>query len=403
MAATCHFLRLPLELREEIYSLYLQPETKEGEFGGGQYHFDLDLYRVNRQLYYEAQTVFRREHVFVRIETPWPTAAWINAVNHISAEGLVPIVAAGPRASKFTSHHALVQITAPVHQTIPEHTMVILLPDLHLFCRVWYYSALNYPALNEHLRVGFVLRDPYYPASPRAIPCALQKQILLPFGCVKGLFQVDVEGFEPGVRAELERQMAVPNDTLAQCCEKGFAIMERGDALLADRLPAEALAVYIDAFHAIHILISGRTRRVQADHFFHDEITEGKFAGQTGATVRIVLRIKLVARVCAAYIQLAQWEEAVYWGMRSIKIMREAMDTEFEDFLSDWVGASDVGHIYLRTAIAFQKMEDAGSGELAEYKETAADVAGSARLFSLAVKYTRGAVSSGQASSGSAS
>lgn len=38
--------------------------------------------------------------------------------------------------------------------------------------------------------------------------------------------------------------------------------------------------------------------------------------------------------------------------MRSVRIMAEAMDTEFEDFLADLVGGDDVGLIYVRTAVA---------------------------------------------------
>lgn len=76
MSAAFPFLRLPLELREAVYSLYFNPASRlvDGEFGGGQYRFEFDLYRVNKQVYSEAENVFRRENVFVRIETPWPTA-----------------------------------------------------------------------------------------------------------------------------------------------------------------------------------------------------------------------------------------------------------------------------------------------------------------------------------------
>lgn len=76
------FLALPLELRESIYSLYFKPSDRlvrnssleaQGYFGGV-YQFDFDLYRVNKQVYTEAKGVWKRENVFVKIATPWPSA-----------------------------------------------------------------------------------------------------------------------------------------------------------------------------------------------------------------------------------------------------------------------------------------------------------------------------------------
>jgi hypothetical protein len=75
-------LTLPLELREQIYSLYFKPADRlthsealnaQGFFGGV-YRFDFDLCRVNKQIYAEAKAVWRRENVFVKIATPWPSA-----------------------------------------------------------------------------------------------------------------------------------------------------------------------------------------------------------------------------------------------------------------------------------------------------------------------------------------
>jgi hypothetical protein len=76
------FLSLPLELRESIYSLYFKPADRlvQGHilesqgFFGGVYKFDFDVCRVSKQVYREAQAVWRRENVFVKIATPWPSA-----------------------------------------------------------------------------------------------------------------------------------------------------------------------------------------------------------------------------------------------------------------------------------------------------------------------------------------
>lgn len=301
------------------------------------------------------------------------------------------------RADNFTTHHSLVQITAPFHQAVPEHTVVVLLDDLHLFTQTWYYSALSYPMLNDRLSTTFKLRDPYKTDRKiegerrKEISIALQKRLLLPFEQVKGLHQISVLNYAPSVRHDLERLMSIPVPSLTQCVESSNSLLEAGDAALAANRPAEALDLFKRAFHAIHILIHGRTRRVLADIFFHDGISTGRYTGQTGMAVRIVLRLKLVARYVLTYLRLEQWAEAAFWGMRSIRILRESMDSEFEDFLSELIGGEDVGLIYVRTGVAFWKMEQEGrkwTDELRSYEDE--ELSGSESVWSVSGRYLRG-------------
>ncbi|KAF2029490.1 hypothetical protein EK21DRAFT_67513 [Setomelanomma holmii] len=400
------FLSLPLELREAVYSLYFKPadrlvrnESLESQgYYGGVYDFDFNLYKVNRQVYEESKRVWKRENVFVKIATPWPSAGMYRVyimaedgnevlVNHISSEGLVPIVCTSTRADVFTAHHALVQITAPFHQAVPEHTVVVLLDDLHLFTQTWYYSALSYPMLNDRLSTAFVLGDPdatpgdTTPAGSK-LSIALQKRLLLPFEAVKGLYHTEISNYAPDVAQELKRRMAIPIPSLQHCCESAHNLMVQGNVLLPSN-PQESLESYIKAFRAIHILIHNRTRRVLADVFFHEGIESGRFAGQTGMTVRVVLRLKLVARVILAYLKLGKWDDAAFWGMRSIRIMRESMDTDFEDFLSEFIGGEDVALIYVRTGVAFWSMES----EMKQYDGE--ELASSEKLFQTAVRYLK--------------
>ncbi|KAF1364246.1 hypothetical protein EJ07DRAFT_162083 [Lizonia empirigonia] len=353
------FLALPLELREHIYSLYFRPAdrlrksaTLESRgFYGGVYGFEFGLYGTSRLVYREARRVWRREVRMVKVATPWP-----GAVNHISSEGLVPIVCTDLRADLVNDHHALIQISAPFHQAAPEHTVVLLLDDLPLFTQTWYYSALSHPMLNDRLSTAFVLRDPDMDdldsGDEKDVPLALQRKLLLPFSQVKGLYSMDIEGFNKTVAHELRTAMAIPPPTLQHSCESATALLQAGDALLAQGAASAALASYKQAFHAIHILVHGHTRRVLADTFFHGTIRAGRYAGHTGMTVRVILRLQLVARTVAAYLAQRAFADAAFWGMRSVRIMAEAMDSEFEDFLADLVGGDDVGLIFVRTAIA---------------------------------------------------
>ncbi|KAF2875772.1 hypothetical protein BDV95DRAFT_537419 [Massariosphaeria phaeospora] len=380
-------MRLPLELRESIYAHYYVPDAggvaRDSEGGFFQsYDFDLRLNRVSKQVHAEAMKVFRRQFVFVKVQTPWPTAEYHKrakdrsmlivciAVTHISQEGPVPIVVAGEQAAKFDYHHATVSICAPIHQAEADYSLIILLKDLYLFSRVWFYSTLSYPRLNDHLRVDFTLRsDVQEPEDNKTMSIARQKQMLLPFGEVNGLHEVVVEGYDEDVKQELQRRMAVPHDTVQQCCEKATDLMLEGDRVLAEGNAVEALQLYNQAFHALHILVKDRTRRVLAEVFFQETIATGRYSGQVGYTVRIILRIKLVSRVVGAYLKLQQWEEAAFWGMRSINLMQDAADENFEDFVNKIIGGDAVGAIYLRTGIAFKKMEEGDSEELSLWED----------------------------------
>jgi hypothetical protein len=269
-----------------------------------------------------------------------------------------------------------VSITAPFHQAVPEHTVVVLLDDLHLFTQTWYYSALSYPMLNDRLSTTFALQIP-------ESTLALQRRLLLPFTQIKGLYNKEVTGYSREVRLELEKGMSTPIPTLSQCCESSADIMAQGDAQISTD-PQAALDSYIVAFKAIHILIHARTRRVLADAFFHHPITSGRFIHQTGLSVRVILRLKLVSRCVLAYLKLNQPDEASFWGMRSIRIMRESMDIEFEDFVSEFVGGEDVGWIYVRTGVARWMLE--------EYmgKEGLSEEDSSERLWDAAKRFFKG-------------
>lgn len=299
----------------------------------------------------------------------------------------MPLVATGERAAKFKHATSIVQISAPLHNFEPAHKVIVLLDDLHLFCQVWHYSALNYRTLNEHLRVDFILQDPYYPADPKPIPLALQRRMLLPFGVVKGLYEVDAQGYDDSLTAELGRRMAVPYDSVQQCLEKCAALMEEGDRESSAGHAESALELYVKAFAAIHIMIDGRGRRVLADHFFHTGVESGRYAGHSGTTCRIILRVNLVSRCVGVHLKLRQWEEAAFWGMRSIKIIQDGMGTEMEEFLLQFVARADVGLLFIRTYIAMKKMEEHNSEELALYQGD--ETANTANLYNIANRYMR--------------
>jgi hypothetical protein len=101
------FLDLPLELRESIYSLYFKPADRliqnaslqEEGYYGGVYKFDFDVYRVNKQLYEESKRVWKRENMFVKIATPWPSAGMYSVYLRAMDQRELVDYGTGPRKS----------------------------------------------------------------------------------------------------------------------------------------------------------------------------------------------------------------------------------------------------------------------------------------------------------------
>jgi hypothetical protein len=321
----------------------------------------------------------------------------------------VPIVASGPRASLFKSHAFLVEITAPRYVAQAEHSIILLLDDIPRFTKTWYYSALSYPALNTELHVSFKVRptggwDANNPSTSqldeRHRSGVMQSRMLTPFEEVKNLDGIHFSDFAQTLTKQVLAGMRTPHPTLQQTLEKTASIIAEGDLLLFDSpsKPSEALVTYINAFHAMHIIIEGRTRRVLADNFFHDIVPTGRYKNQPGIQVRVLFRIQLVSRCVLAYLRLGELGEAAFWGMRTLRLMRDAMSSDFDDFLGPG-GRGELGPISIRTAIAFALMEKterpgyAGASygrwreELAVYEDE--DGTDSVKLWALAGKYSK--------------
>ena len=358
-------LQCPPELREQIFREVLSSANSRCDTGlidnCARYNYQLSLLRTSRQIYHEAKKIFQ-DNVFVKITTPWP-----EAIEHISSEGKVPVVVTEELAERFSDFHLWVYIDAPAAG--PDHdtySMVICLEDLGAFTKTWHYNNLNYPGLNNHLSLKLTIQDPYL--LDRKIPKSLQQRLLLPFGLVKNLRVFSVQGTKllPSVKDALVQTQAVPDPTREECLEKGTILKEAGIKAFEAGKYQEALQLYVDAFAAIHIHVAGRKRTVHADGFYIEELMSGRYKGQRGDYVRMVLRISLVASVMQAYLKMEEWAEAHFWGKRSIVIYRQSIiGDESEDLELDgtpsWImetigmpvpARADLGYIFYRTALA---------------------------------------------------
>ncbi|KAJ1338682.1 peptidyl-prolyl isomerase D [Microdochium nivale] len=367
------FLSLPPEIREHIYRLLLNPAANRtydpNDYNDYNYSDSLVLYRLNQQIYFEARRIFRDLNIFVRIETPWP-----EAQDHVAVEGHVPILIKAQQAKRFAGHSLSVRIEAPpqmaMEDPVSQH-FVILLDDLDKFTRTWFYSNLSNPGLNHFLSLKLHLRDPYTPDwDDKIMPKWMQRKMLMPFSMVKGLRQLTLTGDPaplPSVESELRAAQAVPAAPPEHCLSEATRLKTEGNEALKQGRYHEALRIYGEAWKAIHILIRGRQRHVHAEAFFAQRMTQEPWRGKDGRLERLNLRVQLVANTCLVYLKLEDWEELIFWGMRTIVAIRQGVLGPLEEqwdvppqdeAMLTFPAAVQMGKVYYRTAMGYKALEN---------------------------------------------
>ncbi|KAL9130891.1 MAG: hypothetical protein Q9217_001041 [Psora testacea] len=377
------FFNLPPEIREQIYRNLLRSanhryeSTKEGE--GPYFQFDLSILRVSRSIHREAAKVFQ-DNIFVKITTPWP-----QAISHVNSEGKVAVVAMDQQANDFQSYYLLVHIDTPdlapwSEQPHKTYSMITCVQELEAFTRIWYFSNLNnMRQLNPHLTLRLDLKNPHLPHE--RIPKALQRRLIMPFGEVKDLHSMGF-GFhgknfsgqpvDEEVKEAVMKAQQVPAPTPEECIESALAHKKAGNARMEAKAYGAALHEYFEAFAAIHIYIRGRERDIHCDAYYGQELQTGVYQLQYGHYVRMMLRVQLVANTVLAYLKMENWEEAYFWGRRSIVLFRSSM-TGVEEIggegWEEWVCESqlmafdsknEMGKLFYRTAVAARNLGQNG-------------------------------------------
>jgi len=313
-------LELPLEIREQIYRCLLNPQANRRklpeQYSRYDYSRTLVLYRLNRQIYQEAQKIFRSLNTFILVETPW-----LEAQHHVAVDGRVPILATGQQAAGFKQHTMTAAITAPHYPYSPEDVrqFVILLDDLDAFCNMWRYSDLSHPGLNNHLMLELRFQDPQIRAEweEPLIPRNIQAALLQPFGMIKNLGDLQVTGTPAPYQSlvkDLRAAMLVPSESPESCLRNATKFKDEGNVALQAARYTEALDLYSQAWLAMHIIVLGRSRQIHADAYFNKLLDEAPFEGQSGHTVRLTLRVKLVANTVLAYLKMEEPQVGHIWA-----------------------------------------------------------------------------------------
>lgn len=355
--SSSRFLELPGEIREAIYHEVLCSVNNKHDAGNQykKYKFDLSLFSVCQQIYSEARTVFRRDNIFVSVETPWP-----EAQNHVAIDGYVPIVISGEHALRFKDMHMLVTIDTPQFalQAPLRTRFVILIDDLPLFTEMWYYSDLTHEGMNAHLRLTLKLQDPYQMSfEQKSIPKAIQRKLLEPFGSVKGLYETRIQGEHyDSIEKALREKMATPYPAVEKCLEEATRLKDAGNESLKKGDYHDALRLYRESFLQLMIVCDGRRRSIWGDAYFQVDCEGGLFDGQSAQLVRLVLRIRLVSNTVMAYLKLEDFEEARFWGMRTINLFRSGMHGD--EVVLNFPAAPEMGKVYYRTGMACKAMGD---------------------------------------------
>jgi len=179
----------------------------------------------------------------------------------------------------------------------------------------------------------------------------------MPFEMVKSLRDMKVLGdSSPAILKRMRDRQAVPYDSPEVCLEEATKLKDAGNVALKTD-PRRAIDLYVDAFEKLHIICIGHRRSIWGDPWFDVPLRGGEFDGQHGQVVRLVLRVRLVANIVKAYLDLKEYGEAEFWGMRTINLMREAVGDEDIAFM-DFPAANEMGKIYYRVGCAYKHMGD---------------------------------------------
>ena len=101
----------------------------------------------------------------------------------------------------------------------------------------------------------------------------------MPFGEIKGLNEVLIEGCDESVKVQLETAMEIPYDSPEKCFEDTTRLMEEGTEAFRKKEYEQALKLFVGSFRAMHLLYNGRDWSIYADAHFDITLSGGTYDG----------------------------------------------------------------------------------------------------------------------------
>ncbi|KAF2398013.1 hypothetical protein EJ06DRAFT_532376 [Trichodelitschia bisporula] len=359
--ATFHpFLRLPPELRDIIYSFVLagvadidvddDPEMTEHI---DSHYWAVALFAVSKQVHDESMRIFHTVNTFITFETPWDDAhSEFRLKDHVQIiETAFGSTRLPPVFQKVHLHAKIDSQRVGTDQYSRGRTIVLTFDDLERVCKLWMYTDINRNcALNGTLRLTLTVNNPVGPDPP---PLALQKRLLEPFGYIKNLRALEVNGMQhEEATMSMKALMDVPLEPAEDRLAATTQLKDEGNAALKtdSRL---AIKIYEKAFEKLHIICEGRRRHEWGDIWFDRTMKYGEFEGQNGLKIRTQLRTRLVANVMKAYLDMGEFEETIFWGKRSHNIINGHFGPHHGPIPS-FPAAPQLGKIYYRLGVALK-------------------------------------------------
>ncbi|KAI9777135.1 MAG: hypothetical protein M1835_005320 [Candelina submexicana] len=301
-----HFLRLPGEIRNQIYRLLLTSKDvrRTVENGAPIYEFTPSILRVNRQIHDEAIGILYLENRFVGI------TATCGRLRHIVIDNFLPRISMGDstKSHNFPQQALEVQVHSSPTPVKYEKTfaLLILLEDLPAFCAMLWMCC----GVCKHIgKDGVIdLRIPYsHP--PRLIE--EQRQLLLPFTRIHSFNKVNITGT---VNPSLVR------DLVTAITGRRTYVAEQivGDALRMDEEVNAALVAkdhptsLFKSRQAFAILTEITHPRFRGSYYplLSTTVNGGPFNGKQFIYVIKELGFKMIITLAFIYIRMEDWEKA---------------------------------------------------------------------------------------------
>ena len=265
--AECHLLKLPAEIRNQIYAELLHTRKTKVFYdkplspGHAGYFFGVGILRTNRLIYHESVKILE-ENRFIKIKASWSTFQ-----DELITATKFPLIARRREGDSMPKCYMAVDLLFTEHQRRSKRVYISCAEDLPEFCRNLFYHGMATEGFNQLLHITLDVQDPF--AQGKGPAKCVQESLLLPFGILKNLKKLETgkNGIKPinAVEKHLRRELKRPNPSAKQYLEKATKLKDEGNEAYKAGEYARSIRLYFDAYAAMHIHVLGRRFQIVLD------------------------------------------------------------------------------------------------------------------------------------------